>query len=152
MGRFQDWPSSEWAVLPFRRGFPLREFLADCALFSDFPEATPRFSFRHFADLFVRLFPLQGLIEGQGPDEEKCAKWASLCGLLWMDLGGPPGEPLFFGRSPNEERVAEIVEVFQRRWGAEAAAWVNNACRWPATRRAGQRVPGSPLPSFENSR
>lgn len=88
------------------------------------PELDERLSFRRFADLYVRHFAAQSLVElGQrGPREEGRAN--ALGEAAWRALVDRAPGPVIFGPACPEEGVAPLLRSYGDRLNEEERRWL----------------------------
>jgi uncharacterized protein (DUF433 family) len=112
-----------WLVLAMWRGrFPFHPevFIHWCERFpafgldeetSEIPELRERWSFRQLADLYVRLFAVESLLELARGESRQGSRTEALGSAARRLLVSHPPVPVFFGTDPPEDGVARTVQT-----------------------------------------
>jgi uncharacterized protein (DUF433 family) len=115
-GRLRGWPDPEWFFHHWR-GFPHPLIRDDVVAFPGFPEERERFTFRRFADLFVRAAAVQCLGEWARTGEWRGDRWESIGRGVWRGLEDTERESVFSEGVSADEWIGRFVEPFARRLG-----------------------------------
>jgi uncharacterized protein (DUF433 family) len=88
------------------------------------PETRERWSFRQFADLYVRMFAVQSLLELARSEPEADSRAEVLAEAACRMLRDHLSVPVFFGTAPPEEGVARVLETCCARLTEEDRRWL----------------------------
>ena len=113
-GRFRDWPPPEWFFHRFPWGFPHPFAQDDVLVFSHHHSEQERFTFRRFADVFVRAAAIQTLVELGKAGERSMDRWENLCRGIWRGLEDNWHAPDLFEVATVEERLERAIAPFAR--------------------------------------
>lgn len=109
----------------FERG--LRHFDMDDAL-PDVPEFRDRWSFRQLADLYVRFFAIESLLEFARAEMPEDRKAESLHEAAWGILRDRP-VPVFLGNASPEKGIAHVLGHCRGRLSDTAMLWLEKRLR-----------------------
>jgi uncharacterized protein (DUF433 family) len=120
-GRFP--PDADWFFHHFHRRFPPPPFVDGISAGNGHPEDRKRISFRRLAEMFVRAFAVQGLLELGQREQLTEERWARLYeAVRWW-----PDDVPVFGQEPAAEGANRLLAPMAQRLEEGDLIWMEKS-------------------------
>jgi uncharacterized protein (DUF433 family) len=91
---------------------------------ADIPELRDRWPFRQLADLYVRLFAVESLLERARSERKEGGRAEALAEAAWRLLRDNLPVPVFFGPAPPEEGISRMLQSCRNQLAEEEGRWL----------------------------